>query len=59
MKVNILEESFCEVINIVGLFSSKKRANNAVRKIKNKKGLLLQSVLVNQVSWEDGFFTYN
>ena len=54
-----LEYDICEVINIVGLFSSKKRANNAVRKIKNKKGLLLQSVLVNQVSWEDGFFTYN
>ena len=57
LEYDIWEENLCEVINIVGLFSSEKRANNAVRKIKNKKGLLLQSVLVNQVSWEDGFFS--
>jgi len=57
LEYDIWEDNLCEIINIVGLFSSKKRANNAVRKIKNKKRLLLQSVLVNQVSWEDGFFT--
>ena len=57
LEYDISEDNRCEVINIVGFFSSKKRANNAVRKIKNKKGLLLQSVLLNQVSWEDGFFT--
>ncbi|SFV61996.1 hypothetical protein MNB_SV-13-1620 [hydrothermal vent metagenome] len=43
--------------NIIGIFSSKKRANTAFRRLQKKKDVLLQPSLVNQIYWEGGFFT--
>jgi len=47
----------CMENNIIGLFSTKKRANTAFRKLKKKKYILLQLSLVNQIYWDGGFFT--
>lgn len=47
----------CIKNNIIGFFSTKKRANNAFLKIKNKNNILLQSTILNKIYWDGGFVT--
>lgn len=44
--------------NIIGLFSSEKKANTAFRRLKKTKDILLQKSVINQIYWDGGFFSY-
>ena len=51
-------------IRVIGVFSSKKKAENTVKKIKNKKGFRcfsesfhIEELTVGNYKWTDGFYT--
>ncbi|MCF6245274.1 MAG: hypothetical protein L3J43_09585 [Sulfurovum sp.] len=55
----------CEEIKDIGIFSTKKKAKNAIKKLKSqkgfkkyKKGFTCGPQLMNQIYWDGGFFTY-
>ena len=56
----------CNETKDIGMFSSKKKAKNAIKKLKlqkgfkkHKKGFTYGPQLINQIYWDGGFFTYS
>lgn len=67
-KVYIVEHSYelngCDEIKSIGIFSTEKKAKEAVKKLKKqkgfkkyKKGFNIGPCLIDQIYWDGGFFT--
>ena len=65
MVTHSYELNDCDEIKIIGIFSTEKKAKKAVKKLKKqkgfkkyKKGFEVGPILVNQIYWDGGFFSY-